>query len=269
MARRSREERASELRRLPGSRGGGQVRNRGQMPGPKRPKFRGGRALPGRSRPSTGTRLRKRGQKDESLTLGTATVDRSEQGAAQPLGAGSRLGLSAGPPPAGKPAGGPRGASPTPPDRGVAKQVQKRALPGKAGQAEQELPESEFAPLAAGRTMPGGDREGAVFEIARNPSADEMTRSAPVGRIQTPDYSVEKGKDGKFKNLQMTEAGKIKVEEYKQKEIQKMGTFPGYDDPNSPKPQIEPGQPFFNPYNGTWTEPEGIKSESVMDKYGS
>ena len=158
---------------------------------------------------------------------------------------------------------------------GTAEARSQRALPGAKGKlaqagrkGEQEAPESEFVSLAAGRAVPGGGREGAVFEITRNPSPNEMTKEAPVGRIQTPDYSVVKDKDGKFKDFQWSEAGKVKVEQNKQKMIQKMGKFPGHDDPNSPKPPIEPGEPFFNPYNGTWVQPEGMESESLLDKYG-
>lgn len=269
MARRSREERASEVRRLPGVRTGGQVRNQGGVAGPQQPKVELRRKLPGSGRPPTGAPAKKRGRKkDKALTLGTATVDRSELGAAQPMG--GRLGISDGPPPSGKPAaGGPRGLPPTPPDRGAAAQAQKRALPGKkAGETEVQMPESEFMAVAAGRALPGGEREGAVFEIARNPSADEMTKSAPVGRIQTPDYSVVKDKDGKFGEIQFTEAGKVKVEQYKQKMVQKIGKFPGSDDPNSPKPPVELGEPFFNPYNNTWTQPEGMEFEDLLEKHG-
>ncbi len=88
MARRSREERASEIRRLPGVRTGGKVRNQGGTPGPQEPKAAGLRQIPGGGRPPTGARARKRGEKKDKLTLGTATVDRSESGASKPLGSG-------------------------------------------------------------------------------------------------------------------------------------------------------------------------------------
>jgi hypothetical protein len=140
----------------------------------------------------------------------------------------------------------------------------------KAGAEEEApMPESEFVPAATGQKIPGQEGvTGAVFQINRNPNSDEMRKSAPVGRIQTPDYSVEKTSEGTFRNFNMTEAGKRKLEEGKAKMVQKMGKFPGHDDPSSPQPPVDPGEPFFNPFSGQWTEPE-TDYESLLDKYGS
>lgn len=259
MARQTRAGRASEVRRVPGVRQPGPVTNQGQTPAPAGPKGpQPPRAVPG-GRPPTGARPRKRGEKTEEKALGTAKIDRSEQGAPSPMG------VPGGPP---SPSGQKPGKSssvPLPPGRddSQAKMKQDGKVPGAAPQDSEYMQVSGAIP-----GKPGAESIKSVFQINRNPSVDEMKRSAPPGRIQTPDYSIEKTPDGRLRDMTLTPEGKMKVEEGRQKMIQKLGKFPGHDDPNAPKPPVEPGEPFYNPYSNEWVMPDG-DYESVLDKYGS
>ncbi|MGH7411396.1 MAG: hypothetical protein ACREJ6_10130 [Candidatus Methylomirabilis sp.] len=93
------------------------------------------------------------------------------------------------------------------------------------------------------------------YNLQRTPRLQEMDRAA-AGVYNTPDATLEKDETGRVRVRGLTPEGHRKMGLIKQAMTKRYGAYPGMDDPNAPKPPIQPGMPAFNPYTGQW-----IKSE--------
>ena len=61
------------------------------------------------------------------------------------------------------------------------------------------------------------------------------------------------------------ETAKFKIKEIETEELKLFGSFPGMDDPNAPKPPVQAGKPWFNPFTGIWGD-GGLKGQiSVLE----
>jgi hypothetical protein len=103
--------------------------------------------------------------------------------------------------------------------------------------------------------LPGLDQKK-EYTVDRPMSIGELEH-APEGIIHTPNASYEKGADGSLRVKDFTEAGRAKIREIEKREHERFGDYPGKGDPNSPKPPIQAGQPWFNPFTNEWGGGDG------------
>lgn len=227
------------------------------------PKFREDRVGPPTPRGAGGNQLTQRGESNDgngggrpmgavTLTAGPPQPPGADGGATTPLGApapspsrpgvasdGREPELAPGTMPA-----GPEGPVAAP--EAMAEPAAETATPG----MEQQQPE----PGAMQGGVPGMPLAPAPLPeitLARDIRLEELDRAGP-GVYTTPTAIMQKDEMGKTKVLGLTELGKQKIKEVEVKMRKRFGAYPGHDDPNSPPPPVKAGQPWFNPFSGTW-----------------
>jgi hypothetical protein len=178
-----------------------------------------------------------------------------------PAPAPSRGGLAAGDSrePALKAGEPPLGGAPPVPREG-APQAQQGLQEAQAKGAQPAGPALATAPMAGG--APGLSAEPQLPEVTltRDLYRDERERAAP-GVYNTPSGTIRKNPNGEVEVLALSPELKARIKKFEARVLkEKFGPYPGMEDPNAPKPKIEAGSRWFNPFTGQFgiAEPDQL-----------
>lgn len=130
-----------------------------------------------------------------------------------------------------------------------------------APEAPQPMPQQPAqppapAPSQAPGTQPAAQPQtGAPGAVLRPQMVVGSTAEVPAGiEVDTQHGRAYKDPASGRTATKLNSAGKAAYQRAAASQLQRFGSYYGSDDPNHPKPPIEPGVPMFNPDTGQWIE---------------
>jgi len=133
-------------------------------------------------------------------------------------------------------------------------EAQPKAEPEKPAAPGLQEAQPQVAPAPSAGGVPGLVVEPQLPEVTmtRDLHRDEWDKVTP-GVYNTPGGTIRRDMNGEVKILSLSPALLAAKKNFEVKVLkEKFGSYPGMEDPNSPKPTIEAGKRFFNPFTGQW-----------------